>query len=68
MECLMPTVSCISWNSSFDYMMIEDRYMIEHAHEIHTLAKDLKICSKEILCVLPDKFVAGGIISKLPPF
>ena len=22
-----------------DYRMIEDRYMVEHAHEIHTLAK-----------------------------
>ena len=40
---------------------------MEQAHEIHTLAKDLKNCSKESPCVLPDKFVAGGIISKLPP-
>ena len=47
--------------------MIEDRSVVEQALEIHTLAKDLKNCSKETLCVLPDKFVAGGIISKLPP-
>ena len=40
---------------------------MEQAHEIHTLEKDLKNCSKETPCVLPDKFVAGGIISKLPP-
>ena len=51
-----------------DYRMVEDRSVVEHAHEIHTLAKDLKNCSKESPCVLPNKFVAGGIISKLPPF
>ena len=50
-----------------DYRMVEDRSVVEQAHEIHTLAKDLKKCSKESPCVLPDKFVAGGIISKLPP-
>ena len=50
-----------------DYRMVEDRSMVEHVYEIHTLAKDLKNCSKETPCVLPDKFVAGGIISKLPP-
>ena len=49
------------------YRMVEDRSVVEQAHEIHTLAKDLKNCSKEAPCVLPDKFVAGGIISKLPP-
>ena len=50
-----------------DYRMVEDRSVVEQAHEIHTLTKDLKNCSKESPCVLPDKFVAGGIISKLPP-
>ena len=50
------------------YRMVEDHSMEEHAHEIHTLAKDLKNFSKETPCVLPDKFVAGRIISKLPPF
>ena len=49
-----------------DYRMVEDRSVEEQAHEIHTLAKDLKNYSKETPCVLPDKFVAGGIISKLP--
>ena len=49
-----------------DYRMVEDRFVEEQAHEIHTLAKNLKNCSKETPCVLPDKFVAGGIISKLP--
>ena len=50
-----------------DYRMVEDRSVVEQAHEIHTLAKDLRNYSKESPCVLPDKFVAGGIISKLPP-
>ena len=48
-----------------DYRMVEDRSVVEQAHKIHTLAKDLKYCSKESPCVLPDKFVAGGIISKV---
>ena len=51
-----------------DYRMVEDHSVMEQAHEIHTLAKDLRNYSKESPCVLPDKFVAGGIISKLPPF
>jgi len=50
-----------------EYRMVEDRSVVEQAHEIHTLAKDLKNCSKESPCVLPNKFVAGVIISKLPP-
>ena len=50
-----------------DYRMVEEHSMVEQAHEIHTLAKDLKNCSKEAPCVLPHKFVAGGIISMLPP-
>ena len=50
-----------------DYTMVEDCSVVEQAHEIHTLAKDLKNCSKEASYVLPDKFVAGDIISKLPP-
>ena len=50
-----------------DYRMVEDCSVVEQSHEIHTMAKDLKNCSKESPCVLPDKFVTGGIISKLPP-
>ena len=30
-----------------EYRMVEDRSVVEQAHEIHTLAKDLKNCSKE---------------------
>jgi hypothetical protein len=48
--------------------MVEDRSVVEQAHEIHTLAKDLRNCSKESPCVLSEKFMAGGIISKLPHF
>jgi hypothetical protein len=47
----------------FDYKMMENRPIVEHAHEIHALAKELE----QFSCVLPDKFVAGGIIAKLLP-
>jgi len=46
----------------FNYKMVEDHSVVEQGHEIHTMPKDLKNCSKESPCVLPDKFVAGGII------
>jgi len=42
--------------------MIEDHSVVEQAHEIHMLANDLKNYSRESPYVLPDKFVAGGII------
>jgi hypothetical protein len=47
----------------FDYKMVENRPIVEHAHEIQALAKELE----QFPCVLPDKLVAGGIIAKLPP-
>ena len=47
----------------FDYKMVENRPVVEQAHEIQALAKELE----QFPCVLPDKFVAGGIIAKLPP-
>jgi hypothetical protein len=47
----------------FDYKMVENCPVVEHAHEIQTLAKELE----QFSCVLPDKFVADGIIAKLPP-
>jgi len=47
----------------FDYKMVDNRSVIEQAHEIHALAKELE----KIPCVLPKKFVAGSIIAKLPP-
>jgi hypothetical protein len=48
----------------FDYKMVENRPVVEQAHEIQALAKELE----QFPCVLPDKFVVGGIIAKLPPF
>ena len=46
-----------------DYRMIEERSVVEQAHEIQSFARELEHFS----CMLPDKFVAGGIITKLPP-
>jgi hypothetical protein len=48
--------------------MVNDRPVVEHAHEMQALAKELKDCSKETACVLPNKFVARAIISKLPHY
>jgi hypothetical protein len=42
--------------------MVNGRSVVKQAHEVQTLAKELKIFG----CVLPDKFVAGCIIAKLP--
>ena len=42
--------------------MIENRLAVEQAHEIHALLKELELFG----CVLPDKFVAGCMITKLP--
>jgi hypothetical protein len=47
----------------FDYKMVENRPVVEQVHEIQALAKELE----QFPCVLPDKFVADGIIAKLPP-
>nr|AAW57815.1 putative polyprotein [Oryza sativa Japonica Group] len=46
-----------------DYRMADNRSVVEQAHEIQTMAKELEL----LKCVLPDKFVAGCIIAKLPP-
>jgi len=43
--------------------MIENRSVVEQAHEFQSLAKELELFP----CPLFDKFVAGGIIAKLPP-
>jgi hypothetical protein len=43
--------------------MVENHPVVEHAHEIQALAKELE----QFPCVLPDKFMASGIIAKLPP-
>jgi len=47
----------------YDYKMIENHSVVEQAHEVQPLAKELELFP----CPLPDKFVASGIIAKLPP-
>jgi hypothetical protein len=47
----------------YDYKMIDDRSVVEQAHELQMLAKELK----NMECDLSNQFVAGGIIAKLPP-
>ena len=43
----------------YDYKMTDERSVVQQAHEIQSLAKELELFK----CVLPDKFVAGGIIA-----
>jgi hypothetical protein len=47
----------------YDYKLVENRFIVEQAHEFQALATELELFP----CPLPDKFVAGGIIAKLPP-
>jgi hypothetical protein len=47
----------------FDYKMVENYLVGEQAHEIHALIKELE----QFPCVLPNKFMAGGIIAKFLP-
>jgi hypothetical protein len=47
----------------YDYKMVENRSVVEQAHEFQALAKELELFP----CPLPDKFVTSGIIAKLPP-
>jgi hypothetical protein len=47
----------------YDYRMIENYSVVEQAHQIRQLAKELKLFP----CVLPDKFVVRCIIAKQPP-
>jgi hypothetical protein len=51
-------------NDQYDeYSMVDDRSVVEQAHEIQFLVGELA----HFNCVLPDRFVVGGIIAKLPP-
>ncbi|KAK1670135.1 hypothetical protein QYE76_058294 [Lolium multiflorum] len=43
--------------------MVNNRSVVEQAHEIQCIAKEVEL----LKCALPDKFVAGCIIAKLPP-
>ena len=49
--------------SFHDVRMVNNRSVVEQAHEIQCIAKELEL----LKCALPDKFVAGCIIAKLPP-
>ncbi|KAK1661177.1 hypothetical protein QYE76_049336 [Lolium multiflorum] len=48
--------------SFHDIRMVNNRSVVEQAHEIQCIAKELEL----LKCALPDKFVAGCIIAKLP--
>ena len=45
-----------------DYRMVDDHSVVEQDYKIQTLAKELE----NFGMVLPDKFVVGRIIAKLP--
>jgi hypothetical protein len=47
----------------YDYKMVENQSVVEQAHEFQALVKKPELFP----CPLPDKFVADGIIAKLPP-
>ena len=47
----------------YDYNMTEERSMVEQVHEIQSFAREHEHFNR----MLPDKFVAGGIITMLPP-
>jgi hypothetical protein len=46
-----------------DYMMVDGKSVVEQAHEIQFMGKELEL----LKIVIPDEFVAQGINAKLPP-
>jgi hypothetical protein len=44
-------------------MIVDEKTMVTQAHEIQCMVKELAL----LKIVIPDEFVAGGIIGKLPP-
>jgi hypothetical protein len=48
--------------SFHDYKMVANKLVVEQAHEVHRLANELEL----LKCVIPNEFVAGCIIAKLP--
>src|SRR6185312_6553916 len=48
--------------SFHDFRMVNNHSIEKQAHEVQVLVKDLEL----LKCPLPDKFVAGCIIAKLP--
>ncbi|KAK1683927.1 hypothetical protein QYE76_044775 [Lolium multiflorum] len=57
------TFNVLLGSSWFDKPWFLSEGKLAAAHEIQSLAKELE----QFKCTLPDKFVAGGIIAKLPP-
>ena len=49
--------------SFHDYKMVANRSIVEQTHEVQRMARELEL----LKCVIPDEFVAGCIIAKLPP-
>jgi hypothetical protein len=48
--------------SFHNFRMVNNRSVVEQTHEIQILVKELEL----LKCPLPDKFVAGCMIAKLP--
>jgi len=46
-----------------DFKIVENHSVVEQAHEFQLIVRELE----QLRHVLPDKFVAGGMIVKLPP-
>jgi hypothetical protein len=46
-----------------DYQMVDRKSVVTQAHEIQCMVKELGL----LKIVIPDEFVAGDIIAKLPP-
>jgi hypothetical protein len=46
-----------------DYQMVDEKSVVTQAHEIQCMVKEHAL----LKIVVPDKFVAGGIIAILPP-
>jgi hypothetical protein len=46
-----------------DYQMVDGKSVVIQVHEIQCMVKELEL----LKIIIPDEFVAGGIIAKLPP-
>jgi hypothetical protein len=46
-----------------DYQMVDGKSVVTQAHEIQCMVKELEL----LKIIIPDEFVVGGIIVKLPP-
>jgi hypothetical protein len=46
-----------------DYQMVDEKSVVTQAHEIQCMVKKFGL----LRIVVPDEFVAGDIIAKLPP-